>query len=405
MKKLLWRMVLTLVLSIVLLAGAGWYALDADLRRLVVNLPTNANVLFWPQPTRDAGFRVMDRLGFLAKSRDIPNGPKIRPLPEGRPLMLATDLVGYMNDQRTAGLVILHEGRIRVERYGLDFGPGGRWTSFSVAKSLTSTLVGAAIRDGHIRSLDDKVSTYVSGLKGSAYDDVTIEQLLTMTSGVRWSEDYADRDSDVAQFNRHRPEPGVDQTVSYMRRLPREATPGTRWLYNTGETNLIGVLISEATGKTVSAYLSEKLWAPFGMEQKATWILGSTGHEIGGCCVQAATRDYARVGQFMLEGGLIDGKPVLPDDWIARATTRQADIGEAGRGYGYQWWTYDDGSYAGQGIFGQGLFIDPKRQLVIATNGNWPQARDPQGLARQRLAFYRSVQATIDAETRVARYD
>ncbi len=396
------RSVLALAGGTALVAGIGWLLLDADLRRLALNLPTDANVLFWPQATRDAAFRAMDRLPFLAKAREIARGPTVQPLPEGRPLPLPVDVVGYMAAQRTAGLVILHEGRIRLERYGLDFGPGGRWTSFSVAKSLTSTLVGAAIRDGRIRRLDDKVSDYIAGLKGSAYDDVSIEQLLTMTSGVRWNEDYSDRESDVARFNRHKAEPGVDTTVSYMRRLPREFPPGSRWVYKTGETNLIGVLVSSATGRPLADYLSEKIWSPFGMEQKATWILGSTGHEISGCCLQAATRDFARVGLFMLSDGVVDGKPMLPDGWIARATTRQADIGVAGEGYGYQWWTYDDGSYAAQGIFGQGIFIDPKRRIVIASNGNWPRASDREGLARERLAFYRAVQAAIDQEARLA---
>jgi CubicO group peptidase (beta-lactamase class C family) len=303
-----------------------------------------------------------------------------------------------MASQRTAALLVVHDGKVRLERYGLEFDASGRWTSFSVAKSLTSTLVGAAIRDGHIRDIDDKVAAYIPALAGSAYEDVTIAQLLTMTSGVRWNEDYTDRDSDVARFNRHQPDPGVDITVSYMRRLPRETPAGSKWVYSTGETNLIGVLVSSATGRRLSDYLSEKIWAPFGMEQPATWVLGPTGHEISGCCLQAATRDFARFGLFMLGGGMAGGRQVLPDGWIAKATTRQADIGIAGHGYGYQWWTYDDGSYLARGIFGQALFIDPRRRLVIASNGNWPKARDDDGAARERLAFHRAVQAAVDGE-------
>jgi CubicO group peptidase (beta-lactamase class C family) len=235
-------------------------------------------------------------------------------------------------------------------------------------------------------------------MKGSAYDDVTVAQLLTMTSGIKWNEDYEDPKSDVALFNEHKPEPGIDTTVSYMRKLPREAPAGSKWVYKTGETNLIGVLVSKATGKTLSAYLTEKVWIPFGMEQDASWLLGSTGAEISGCCLQASTRDYARFGQFILGGGMAGGKAVLPEGWIARATTKQADIGNPGRGYGFQWWTYDDGSYAAQGIFGQGIFIDPKRRLVIASNSNWPRASDPvAGPAREE--FYKKVRAAIDAET------
>jgi len=190
----------------------------------------------------------------------------------------------------------------------------------------------------------------------------------------------------------------MDHTVSYMRTLPREAPAGSKWVYKTGETNLIGVLVSSATGKTLSEYLSEKIWAPFGMQQDGSWILGSTGHEISGCCVQAATRDFARFGLFMLGGARIDGKPIVPDDWIASATTTQVGIDSPGKGYGYQWWTYDNGSFAARGIFGQGILIDPKRNLVIASNSNWPRATDYE-TDSQREAFYRAVQAAVDAES------
>ena len=209
-----------------------------------------------------------------------------------------------------------------------------------MAKSITSTLVGAAIRDGYIRSMDDKVSDYIPQMKGSAYDDVSIRQLLTMTSGVRWNEDYADPNSDVARFNNHKPEEGVDALVSYLRRLPREVPPGTRWHYSTGETNLVGVLLSQATKKPLATYLSEKIWVPAGMEQQATWILSRTGQEISGCCIQAATRDFARFGLFILNGARVDGQSIVPEGWLAEATTERTGIGQPGRGYGYQWWTY-----------------------------------------------------------------
>ena len=151
--------------------------------------------------------------------------------------------------------MVLHDGKLRLERYGLGFERDGRWTSFSVAKSLTSTLVGAAIRDGHIKSMDDKVCDYIPQMKGSSYDDVSVRQLLTMTSGVQWNEDYADPNSDVAKFNNHKPEEGVDALVSYMRKLPREVPAGTRWHYSTGETNLVGILLNQATKKPLADYL------------------------------------------------------------------------------------------------------------------------------------------------------
>lgn len=378
------------------LAGLGWFAsLDAETRGLLAALPTDRDVLSWSVPQRDAAFRAMDRLPVLAEALEVAPSPTPLPLPAGRPLSIP-GVEAYMADQRAAGLVIVQDGKVRFERYGLGFGPAGRWTSFSVAKSFTSTLVGAAIKDGAIGSLDDKVSRYIPDLRGSAYDDVSVAQLLTMSSGVRWSEDYEDPKSDVALFNNAEPDKGVDATVSYMRKLPRAHPPGTVWHYNTGETNLIGVLVSSAVKKPLAQYLEEKIWKPAGMDAKATWLLGQTGHEIAGCCLQAATRDFARMGLFVLANGNAGGQQIVQPDWFAAATHKQKDIGEPGHGYGYQWWTYDDGSVAAQGIFGQGIFIDPKRRLVIASNANWPRADGgPQPKAREM--FYRKVQALIDA--------
>ena len=380
-------------LLVLLLAGiAGWLSLNQQQRDIIATMPTNADILFWDQDQRDAAFRALDQLPLIAKSRVIEAGDNVLPLPAGEPLELPLDLDAYMAQQRSAAIVILIDGKVVLERYGLGFGPEGRWTSFSVAKSLTSTLVGAAIRDGKIRSLDDKVSEYIADLRGSEYDDVTIRQLLTMTSGVAWNEDYDDPNSDAAKFNGHEPTPGMDATVSYMRGLRREAPAGTKWLYKTGETNLLGVLVSEATGEPLAEYLSRKIWAPFGMQQDASWILGSTGHEIAGCCIQAATRDMAGFGLFVLGGGA----GVVPEGWFAEAGAQQVATDRPGRGYGYQWWTYDGGAFSAGGIFGQGIFIDPARNLVIASNANWVSATD-QPSAEARDAFYRAVQAAVDA--------
>ena len=389
----------TIALGALALAAAGaggWYASqDRETRDLIAHLPTDRDVLMWKQDQRDAAFRAMDRLPALAKANEIAPADKPFPLPQGKPLDIP-DIDKYMASQRSAGIVIIHNGQVRFERYGLDFSAQGRWTSFSVAKSFTSTLVGAAIQDGYIKSLEDKVSTYIPGLRGSAYDDVTVRQLLTMSSGVKWNEDYEDPKADVAQFNNAVPEPGMDATVSYLRKLPRAHPPGEVWHYNTGETNLVGVLVSSATKRPLAQYLQEKIWQPFGMEAKATWLLGVTGHEIAGCCIQAGLRDYARFGLFVLGGGMAGGKRVVPEDWFAMATVKQKDIGEPGHGYGFQWWTYDDGSFAAQGIFGQGIFIDPRRNLVIASNANWTRATlGPEPAARE--AFYKRVQDLIDA--------
>jgi CubicO group peptidase (beta-lactamase class C family) len=388
------------MVSGLLVAGGGlWlFSLDKETRGLLSALPTNSDVLSWEQDQRYAAFRAMDRLPLLAKASVITPSPDPLSLPVGEPLDIPA-VEEYMASQHTSGLVILQDGKIRFERYGQEFDADGRWTSFSVAKSFTSTLVGAAVQDGYIKSLEDKVSQYIPDLRGSAYDDVTIRQLLTMSSGVRWNEDYEDPEADVAKFNKAKADPGVDATVSFMRKLPRAHPPGTVWHYNTGETNLIGVLVSSATGKSLAQYLEDTIWHPAGMAATATWLQGKTGHEIAGCCLQAATRDFARFGLFVLANGNVGGKQIVPEDWFSQATRKQMDIGVPGKGYGFQWWTYDDGAVSAQGIFGQGIFIDPQRRLVIASNSNWTRATlGPEPKAREE--FYQRVRALIDSEQR-----
>ena len=397
--KTLKRILLTLLLILVVGAGIGWFSLDKEARGLLATLPTNRDILFWSEKQRDAAFRAMDRIALLAKWRTAAPSAQARPLPPGPQLLLPLDIDAYLQEQHGAAVLIVHKGQLRLERYGLGFDGSGRWTSFSVAKSFTSTLVGAALKDGAIRSMDDKVSAYITDMKGSAYDDVSVRQLLTMTSGVQWNEDYGDPNSDVARFNNHKPEPGVDALVSYLRQLPRAAPAGERWNYSTGETNLVGILITRAVGKPLTEYMQEKIWSRIGSEQQATWLLSKTGQEISGCCIQASPRDYARFGLFILEGAKANGQALLPDNYLQSATHKQADIGQPGRGYGYQWWTYDDGSFAARGIFGQGIFIDPARELVIVTNSDWAKAgsaNNPQYAARE--AFYQSVRQAIDAE-------
>ncbi len=392
------------LLAVIAVAGtAGWFSLDKETRGLLATFPTNRDLLFWSQSQRDAAFRALDRLPVLAKARTIPAGGTPMALPPGPPLKLPVDVDAYMAGQRSAALLIVVDGKVRLERYGLDFDAAGRWTSFSVAKSMTSTLVGAALKDGHIKSMDDKVSEYIPQMKGLAYDAVSIRQLLTMTSGVKWNEDYGDPNSDVAKFNNHKPEEGVDALVSYLRRLPRDVPAGTRWNYSTGETNLVGVLLAQAVKKPLAQYLSEKIWVPAGMEQPATWILSKTGQEISGCCIQAAARDYARFAVFIANGARVNGQSIVPEGWLAEATTARTGIGQPGRGYGYQWWTYDDGTFSARGIFGQGLFIDPQRRIVIVSNANWAGGARDKVASDAREAFYRTVQKAVADEAAEAK--
>ena len=366
-----------------------------------------AVVLTWNQAQREAGFAGMETI-FL--TRTVRAGDRPRPLPDGRPLAFAPggqragEFDRFVTEQKVAGVLVLQDGAIRLERYALTGGRQVRWHSFSIAKSITSTLVGAAMKDGSIKSLDDPVTRYITDLRGSAYDEVTVQQLMTMTSGVRWNEDYTDLTSDVARMYAEPPAPGLDMTVSYVRRLPREAPPGTKWLYKTSETNLVGVLVMAATGKPLADYLSEKIWRPYGMERDAEWMLDDIGHEQGGCCLAMTLRDLGRFGQFILDGARIGTAAVVADTWLPEATRAQVSTGGgAGSGYGYQWWTRPDGAFEGRGIYGQTLHIDPKRRLVIAINSATEQPTGrAQGQARQD--FIAAVKAEIDGDRAVSRW-
>ena len=358
-------------------------------------------VFSWDLAQKRDGFRRMEAL-FPAST--VATAATPRALPAGAPIAafepggaLAAELGEFLENEFVAGLLILEGGRVRLERYGLGHSPADRWTSFSVAKSITSTLVGAAIHDGHIGSLDDGVTDYIEDLRGSAYDGVTVRQLMTMTSGVAFDEDYSDPESDIMKLYGARPPTDMDATVAFMRDMEREAEPGTLWRYKTPETNLAGVLVMNATGRSLSAYLAEQIWRPYGMELDATWLIDDIGNEQGGCCLQVGLRDYARFGQFILEDGVIDGEPVLPEGWLELATTSQADTGFPG-GYGFQWWPLGDGSFQARGIFGQLIHIDPARELVVVISAAWPGAREPERrMAQVRLAA--QIGAVLDAES------
>lgn len=348
--------------------------------------PSDLQVLFWNDAQRSERFRAMEQ---WFAGHEIPAAKAARPLPLGAPLsaQLQRDLASLMQDSNAAGLMVLVDGKVAYEDYALGMGAQDRWTSFSVAKSFTSTLLGAAVKDGHIASLDDPVTKYIPGLAGSAYEGVSVRQLATMTSGVKWNESYTDPNSDVAQTNRFVIEYGPEAIVAQMKSLPREAPPGEKWVYKTGETNLIGLVVENAVGKSLAEYAQSKIVEPAGFAGGLFWMVDPRGGNIGGCCLSLRLSDYARMGQFALEGG----NGVVPEGWFAEATDSQVDFGASGFGYGYQWWTYPRASFGAQGIFGQGIALFPDKGVVFAYIGNWKQASDGEERARfsslgQRIA-------------------
>ena len=295
----------------------------------------------------------------------------------------------FVRKTHVAGLIAVRAGRVHYERYELGNDPSTLWVGYSIAKSVVSVLFGAAMADGFIESLDDPVIRYLPRLAGGAYDRVTIEQLLQMSSGVGWDEDYEDPEADVSQSPS-----AILPLIDYMRALPVAAPPGSRFNYSTGETNLAGAVLRAAIGNNLATYLTHRIWRPFGMEADANWMLGAPGGaEYGGCCISATLRDYARIGLFVLAGGTAaDGRRLLPDGWMARSTA-PADTNP---GYGYFWWLRPDGTYAALGIFGQTIWIDPDSETVVAIHSAWPRATDAR-LSAHRWAMVEAIAAALAA--------
>nr|WP_315484252.1 serine hydrolase [uncultured Undibacterium sp.] len=306
----------------------------------------------------------------------------------------------YLEWNQVAGLLILKDGQIQLEKYRYGNSAQTRWMSMSIAKSITSTLIGAAIKQGKIRHIDDPVIKYIPELKESAYQQVTVRDVLTMSSGLRWNEAYTDPRSDRRKLLEAQIAQVPGSAMRVMASLPQASVPGSRFNYSTGETQIAAQLLRNAIGMPLSAYLQERIWSKYGMEADATWWLDSpNGVEIGGSGFSATLRDYGRFGLFMLGGGLAAKELILPTAWTYEAGTpkrlRQGDFIP----YGYLWWPvnseqgFQDGAYTAVGIHGQYLYLNPRNNLVIVV---WGAQVKPTGSAVvDDQAFFAAVSAQL----------
>lgn len=378
-------------------------AAAASQQSAVPALPLNQRPGFWSPSEQEAGYRSMET---VFPSRRIAAGGPVLPLPLAKREMPVTFTYehkrfttdDFMKTQRVSGLLIVRKGQTVLERYGLGRTPNDRWTSFSIAKSITATLLGAAIRDGSIKSVEEPLTHYLPELKGGAYDGVSLKDALTMRSGVDWKEDYYEPDSD---FSRHAHQAGPT-LYKILSAKPRVAKPGTTFHYSTGESNLLGAAVARATGKPLATYLSEKIWRPFGMEADGIWITSPEGIETGGICFSATLRDYGRLGMFMLAEGRAERQSVLPPGWMEEATRPHVKEAFGELGYGYQWWTGPGRAYRGIGIMGQAMFVDPDRELVVVIQSAWARAGGPTNYGPQ-WAFIDAAIAAADRETAAGR--
>lgn len=354
------------------------------------------SLLFWTQDEKERRFAKMHAIypSHLVKSgADVLWLNKIEAIaPKWED---ETNLQSYMADNHVKGMIVLQNNTILLEEYAEDVNENTLWTSFSVAKSISSMLLGAALKDGAIKSLDDRLDEYISEFKGEDYGQVTVRQLLTMTSGIAWNEDYTDENSDVAQMYLKPCEGKEAHILTYMKSLKSVANPGEKWNYSTGETDLLGILIQKATGKSLAEYLSEKIWIPWGMESCAYWLADECSElNIGGSGLSATLRDYARLGTVMLNNSELYGEKLLADEWLENATEMLFKTGEGDGGYGYLWWKAGNGSYLAVGIFGQMIYINPAKNLVIAQYAAWSSAGSKE-LSNNRSDFIQAVERSV----------
>ena len=316
-----------------------------------------------------------------AQPRPLPAGPALTPpviTHDGRPLAFEE----LLEANRIAGLLVLKDGAVVLERYRYGNTPQTRWMSMSVAKSVLAALTGAALHDGRLASLDEPVTRFVPVLQGSAYDGVTFDHLLRMASGVRFNEAYTDRTSDRRRMLELQIAQRRGSIMGLMASLPRDAEPGTRVQYSTGETQVLAGAARrgrDAAGDD----LEQRIWQPAGMEAPALWWLDAPdGTEIGGSGLNATLRDYGRFGQFILEDGVAGETRVLPEGWARRMGRAHGMLEGTEIPYGLLWWpptttlAMAHGAFTAEGIHGQFIHVDPVARVVIVQWGARPK---PQG--------------------------
>ena len=366
-------------------------------------LPDTQKMLTWSQAERVVGFRN----DYRNYKGDVFRHGKATPLVAAdKPLTQASyevngkqwNLQDYLQRQNVSGMLVLKDGKVAYKYLAEGNTDTTLWTSRSVGKSVVSILFGVALKEGKIHSMDDLVTQYEPDLKGTAWDGVTLKQLIQHTSGVAWNEDYTNPQSDFAKLTQCEAHPGAYECVrTLVSGLKRAHPAGEVWSYSSGGAWLLGDVLERATGMTLAGYLEKSLWQPYGMANDGVWHAYTKGeHDVGAHGFNATLEDWGRFGEFVLHNGqLPNGKQILPDNWVAQSAswnTAQKSVTAAHpQGiYGYQWWNNEvpvnaknvvptaqnslKGSMWALGIFGQMIMVNRAENLVIVQWSTWPQA-------------------------------
>ncbi|WP_170440519.1 serine hydrolase domain-containing protein [Ruegeria arenilitoris] len=382
--KWLLRIVLTLVLAA---AVVGFWKREEIQRLLAVNSLFSEEKIVQNFSHMDAAFLTVD----LPRG----NGPTWD-LPYGAEFDLPAETQNWIEERAVTSLLVMQDGQIRFEEYFLDTSPEDRRISWSMAKSYLSALFGILLEEGAIASLDDPVIKYAPKLQGSAYETATIRNVLNMASGVTFDEDYLDPKSDINRMGRVVALGGeLDDFAASLK--DSFAAPGETWQYVSIDTHVIGMVIRGATGQSVAALLDEKILQHLGLERDGYYITDGAGvaFVLGG--LNFTTRDYARFGQMILQNGVHDGRQIVPADWIKESTLPSAPTEPGKIGYGYQWWIpvgAHDGEFLARGVYGQYMYFDQSRDVLIVATGADRKFREP-GVNEQNIEMFRKIAQSL----------
>ncbi|MBN2651566.1 MAG: serine hydrolase [Spirochaetales bacterium] len=392
------------VISIVILAVSVTLAGNAK----KISRLNRAMTLFAPEKI-DENFRTMDK---LFDATIVATGDQIFSLNYGKkPLPDKYTFQGeekstqqFIEETQTTSLIVLQDKTILFEEYYRGNDETSKSIVWSVSKSFTSALFGIAIQEGYIKSIEDNVTDYLPELRASGYNKVRIKDVLQMSSGVEFNEDYADFHSDINRLGRYfalnKP------LLNFINTLQQERTPGTFNHYTSMDTQVLGMIVVAATGKSLSQYTEEKLWKPLGMEANAAWLIDNSGMETAFGGFNATSRDLARFGRLYLKLGEWEGSQIINKDWVKDSTTPDAPHLQPGPnpnsdyvlGYGYQWWIPEnpDGEFLAIGVYGQAIYIYPKYNIVIVKTSAYADYTDNEELMElEAIEFFRNIARKI----------
>lgn len=360
--------------------AAGIWKRDELIRLMAVNSLFDADRIV-------NNFSHMDTM-FKTRPLSRGDGP-VSTFPSGPSATLPAEVADWVKTRNVTSMVVLKNGQLVHESYYLGTGPDDLRISWSMAKSALSMLFGTVLAEGKIASIDDPVAKYVPALKDSAYGAASIRNVLTMSSGVKFNEDYFDFWSDINRMGRVLALGGkLDDFTAGLKESDNK--PGTVWHYVSMDTHVIGMIIRGATGQPVAELLEKRILEPLGLEKAPYYVTDGVGEPfvLGG--LNMTTRDYARLGMLALNLGKYGDKQVVPADWMEQSTRAEAP---GGAGYGFQWWIPKNaapGEFYAIGVYGQYIYVNRGKGVVIAVNAGDRSFEDP-GVEDGNIELYRKI--------------